>query len=49
VRLKANIVHMVWIDGTYDMVAAQEKLKSAKPRASTLAQSITSNMLRSLG
>jgi acetolactate synthase-1/2/3 large subunit len=27
VRLKANIVHMVWIDGTYDMVAAQEKLK----------------------
>ncbi len=27
VRLKANIVHMVWIDGTYNMVAAQEKLK----------------------
>lgn len=27
VRLKANLVHMVWIDGTYDMVAAQEKLK----------------------
>jgi len=27
VRLKANIVQMVWIDGTYDMVAAQEKLK----------------------
>jgi acetolactate synthase-1/2/3 large subunit len=27
VRLKANIVHMVWIDGTYDMVAAQETLK----------------------
>jgi acetolactate synthase-1/2/3 large subunit len=27
VRLKANIVHMVWIDGTYDMVAVQEKLK----------------------
>jgi acetolactate synthase-1/2/3 large subunit len=27
VRLKANIVHMVWIDGTYDMVATQEKLK----------------------
>jgi acetolactate synthase I/II/III large subunit len=27
VRLKANIVHMVWIDGTYDMVAIQEKLK----------------------
>jgi acetolactate synthase-1/2/3 large subunit len=27
VRLKANIVHMVWIDGTYDMVGAQEILK----------------------
>ncbi|HUC18930.1 MAG TPA: acetolactate synthase AlsS [Acetobacteraceae bacterium] len=27
VRLKTNIVHMVWVDGTYDMVAAQEKLK----------------------
>ena len=24
VRLKANVVHMVWIDGTYDMVAVQE-------------------------
>src|SRR5580704_17739156 len=27
VRLKANVVHMVWIDGTYDMVGVQEKLK----------------------
>jgi acetolactate synthase-1/2/3 large subunit len=27
VRLKANLVHMVWIDGTYDMVATQERLK----------------------
>ena len=27
VRLKANIVHLVWIDGTYDMVAVQEALK----------------------
>ncbi|MGZ2488160.1 acetolactate synthase-1/2/3 large subunit [Rhizobium pisi] len=27
VRLKANIVHMVWIDGTYDMVAVQEEAK----------------------
>ena len=26
VRLKTNIVHMVWIDGSYDMVATQEKL-----------------------
>jgi acetolactate synthase-1/2/3 large subunit len=31
VRLKANIVHMVWIDGTYDMVAVQEKLKYGRP------------------
>jgi acetolactate synthase-1/2/3 large subunit len=35
VRLKANIVHMVWIDGTYDMVAAQEVLKYG--RASGIA------------
>jgi acetolactate synthase I/II/III large subunit len=27
VRLKQNIVHMVWIDGTYDMVGVQEKQK----------------------
>jgi len=27
VRLKSNLVHMVWIDGTYNMVAAQEELK----------------------
>jgi acetolactate synthase-1/2/3 large subunit len=27
VRMKANLVHMVWIDGTYDMVAVQERLK----------------------
>jgi acetolactate synthase I/II/III large subunit len=27
VRLKANIVHLVWIDGTYDMVATQEVIK----------------------
>jgi acetolactate synthase I/II/III large subunit len=27
VRLKANLVHMVWVDGTYDMVAVQEKAK----------------------
>ncbi len=27
VRLNANLVHMVWIDGTYNMVAVQEKLK----------------------
>ncbi len=27
VRLKANIAHLVWIDGAYDMVAVQEVLK----------------------
>jgi acetolactate synthase I/II/III large subunit len=27
VRLKQNVVHMVWIDGTYDMVAVQERQK----------------------
>jgi acetolactate synthase I/II/III large subunit len=27
VRLKSNLVHMIWIDGTYDMVAAQEEQK----------------------
>ena len=27
VRLKSDLVHMVWIDGTYDMVAEQEVLK----------------------
>lgn len=27
VRLKLNLVHMVWIDGSYNMVAAQEELK----------------------
>jgi acetolactate synthase-1/2/3 large subunit len=27
VRLKLNLVHMIWIDGTYDMVAVQEQPK----------------------
>jgi acetolactate synthase-1/2/3 large subunit len=27
VRLRLNLVHMVWIDGTYDMVAVQEQTK----------------------
>jgi acetolactate synthase I/II/III large subunit len=31
VRLKTNIVHMIWIDGSYDMVATQEKLKYGRP------------------
>jgi len=27
VRLKSNLVHMIWIDGTYNMVGVQESLK----------------------
>jgi acetolactate synthase I/II/III large subunit len=27
VRLKLNLVHMVWIDGVYNMVAVQEQAK----------------------
>lgn len=27
VRLKSNLVHMIWIDGAYDMVAVQEQAK----------------------
>jgi acetolactate synthase-1/2/3 large subunit len=27
VRLNANLVHLIWMDGTYDMVAVQEKQK----------------------
>lgn len=27
VRLKLNLVHMIWINGTYDMVAVQEETK----------------------
>jgi acetolactate synthase-1/2/3 large subunit len=31
VRLKSNLVHMVLIDGTYDMVAVQEIAKYGRP------------------
>src|SRR3984957_7093798 len=31
VRLKLNLVHMVWINGTYDMVAVQESAKYGRP------------------
>ena len=27
VRLKSHLVHLIWIDGSYDMVGAQEQLK----------------------
>jgi acetolactate synthase I/II/III large subunit len=31
VRLQSNLVHMIWIDGTYDMVATQERQKYSRP------------------
>jgi acetolactate synthase I/II/III large subunit len=31
VRLKSNLVHMILIDGSYDMVAEQEILKYGRP------------------
>ena len=31
VRLKSHLVHMIWIDGTYDMVAVQEEKKYGRP------------------
>jgi acetolactate synthase-1/2/3 large subunit len=33
IRLKPNLVHMVWIDGTYDMVATQKKLRYGRTSA----------------
>jgi acetolactate synthase-1/2/3 large subunit len=31
VRLQSHIVHMIWIDGSYDMVAVQEEQKYGRP------------------
>jgi acetolactate synthase-1/2/3 large subunit len=31
VRLQSHIVHMIWIDGSYDMVAVQEQQKYGRP------------------
>jgi acetolactate synthase-1/2/3 large subunit len=31
VRLQSHIVHMIWINGTYDMVAVQEEQKYGRP------------------
>jgi acetolactate synthase-1/2/3 large subunit len=31
VRLQSNLVHMIWIDGRYDMVAVQEEQKYGRP------------------
>jgi len=36
VRLKSNLVHMIWIDGSYDMVAAQEEIKYGRTSGITL-------------
>jgi acetolactate synthase I/II/III large subunit len=33
VRLQSNLVHMIWIDGTYDMVATRERQKYGRPSA----------------
>jgi acetolactate synthase-1/2/3 large subunit len=38
VRLKAHLVHMVWIDGSYDMVATQEKLKYGRASGTDFGQ-----------
>jgi acetolactate synthase-1/2/3 large subunit len=35
VRLRSNLVHMIWIDGTYDMVAVQEEQKYGRPSGTT--------------
>ena len=31
VRLQSHLVHMIWIDGSYDMVAVQEEQKYGRP------------------
>ncbi|HEY2472915.1 MAG TPA: acetolactate synthase AlsS [Terracidiphilus sp.] len=31
VRLQSHLVHMIWIDGSYDMVAVQEEKKYGRP------------------
>jgi acetolactate synthase-1/2/3 large subunit len=36
VRLRSHIVHMIWIDGSYDMVAAQEQIKYRRTSGITL-------------
>ena len=36
VRLQSNLVHMIWIDGTYNMVAVQEEQKYGRSSGTTL-------------
>jgi acetolactate synthase I/II/III large subunit len=31
VRLQSHLIHMIWIDGSYDMVAVQEEQKYGRP------------------
>jgi acetolactate synthase-1/2/3 large subunit len=33
VRLKSHVVHLIWIDGSYDMVAVQERIKYGRTSA----------------
>jgi acetolactate synthase-1/2/3 large subunit len=35
VRLQSNLVHMIWIDGTYNMVAVQEEQKYGRSSGTT--------------
>jgi acetolactate synthase-1/2/3 large subunit len=35
VRLRSNLVHMIWIDGSYNMVAVQEEQKYGRSSGST--------------
>jgi acetolactate synthase-1/2/3 large subunit len=36
VRLQSNLVHLIWIDGSYNMVAVQEEQKYGRPSGTTL-------------
>jgi acetolactate synthase I/II/III large subunit len=36
VRLQSHLVHMIWIDGRYDMVAVQEELRYGRSSGTTL-------------
>jgi acetolactate synthase I/II/III large subunit len=36
VRLRCNLVHVIWIDGTYNMVAVQEQIKYGRPSGTDL-------------
>lgn len=49
VRLKANILHIVWVDNAYNMVAMQEEKNITAFRASILGRSISKPMPKRLG